>query len=78
MIAGVARATSVRVVQAAQAGFAWGQARRMHEEEAGLTVMSMALGLVILLVPLAILLMIYVGDATEDAESAFDSAVAGS
>ena len=71
MIAGVARATSVRVVQAAQAGFAWGQARRMHEDEAGLTVMSMALGLVILL-------MIYVGDATEDAESAFDSAVAGS
>lgn len=58
--------------------FAWSQARRLRDNDDGLTVMSMALGLVILAVPLAITIMLFVEGAADDAETAFDNAVAAS
>ena len=64
------------VAFAANAISVWGQARRVHEDEAGLTAMGLALGLAIPLVVLGILLLTAPGDVASEVASAVDNAVA--
>lgn len=51
---------------------------KLHEDEAGLSLLAYALGAAVIVAPIAILLLSFGQDAVADAESAVDAAIAAS
>lgn len=62
----------------AQAAWAYGAARPLRRDEEGLTVLALALGLAILIVPLAIAVTAISTGASDAADAAYDAASPGS